>query len=93
MMGPNAPAIVGKKNIQSAVAGMINAGVGSVKLTTIDVWGTEAMMAEEGALTINSKDGKEVDKGKYIVLWKKEDGKWKLFRDLFNSDLPGRAAK
>jgi ketosteroid isomerase-like protein len=34
------------------------------------------------------KDGKQIDKGKYIVLWKKEDGKWKLFRDCYNSDLP-----
>jgi ketosteroid isomerase-like protein len=34
------------------------------------------------------KDGTIADKGKYIVVWKKEDGKWKLHRDLSNSDLP-----
>jgi len=26
--------------------------------------------------------------GKYLVLWKKENGKWKLHRDISNSDLP-----
>ena len=31
---------------------------------------------------------KIADKGKYIVIWKKEDGKWKIHRDLSNTDLP-----
>jgi len=29
-----------------------------------------------------------LDKGKYIVIWKKVDGEWKYYRDIFNSDLP-----
>jgi ketosteroid isomerase-like protein len=29
------------------------------------------------------------DSGKYIEIWRKQrDGSWKLFRDIFNSDLP-----
>ena len=35
------------------------------------LWGDEAMLAEEGVLTVDAKDGKTLDKGKYIVLWKK----------------------
>jgi len=93
MMGPNEPAIVGRKNIQTAIAGFINAGITKAVFTTIDVWGTEAMLAEEGELALFGKGGKQTDKGKYIVLWKKEDGKWKLFRDFFNSDLPVPAHK
>ena len=93
-MAPNSPAVEGRKNIQSVLAaGIINAGVASVDLTTVNVWGNEAMLAEEGALIMTGKGGKELDKGKYIVLWKKEDGKWKLFRDCFNSDLPAVSAK
>jgi ketosteroid isomerase-like protein len=37
---------------------------------------------------MTDKDGKEIDRGKALELWKMEDGKWKLFRDIFNSDLP-----
>jgi len=43
---------------------------------------------EEGEYTFMGEDGEQLDKGKYIVLWKMEDGKWKLFRDCYNSDLP-----
>ena len=92
-MAPNSPAVVGRKNIQGVTAGMIKSGIASVDLKTIDVWGDEAMLAEEGVLTMAGKGGKELDKGKYIVLWKKEDGKWKLFRDCFNSDLSVSSSK
>ena len=87
-MVPNAPAAAGRNNIQSVVAGLINAGVIKLDLKLQDVWGTEALLAEEGEFTLASKEGTQLDKGKYIVLWKKEDGRWKLFRDIFNSDLP-----
>ena len=92
-MGPNAPAVEGRKGIQSVIAGIINSGIAKVNLTATNVWGDENMLAEEGTLTLAIKDGMQVEKGKYIVLWKKEDGKWKLFRDCFNSDLPVSAPK
>ena len=46
------------------------------------------MLAEEGVYVFSDKDGNELDKGKYITLWRKESGKWKIFRDCVNSDLP-----
>jgi ketosteroid isomerase-like protein len=46
------------------------------------------MLTEEGEVTLETKEGKQIDKGKYIALWKKEDDKWKLFRDCYSSDLP-----
>lgn len=27
-----------------------------------------------------------IDRGKYIVVWKREDGRWKRHRDIYNSD-------
>jgi len=30
-----------------------------------------------------------VDHGKYIVVWKRDDGRWKRHRDIFNSDSAG----
>lgn len=88
VMGGNMPAVSGRAAIQSTFAGLLSMGIGSGKLTTTEVWGINDLVAEEGTYTLTSKDGAEMDKGKYIVLWKMEDGKWKLFRDCFNSDLP-----
>jgi len=82
-------AILGRKNIQSTFSGIMNSGISNVSLKTIDVWGTENLITEEGGLSLFVGDT-VVDQGKYIVLWKKEDGKWKLFRDIFNSNLPAQ---
>lgn len=81
-----APAISGKENIQSVLSGIMNSGVSGVDLRTIEVWGTQDLITEEGELSLFVGDD-EVDQGKYLILWKKEDGKWHFFRDIFNSDL------
>ena len=92
-MIPNAESAVGRNNIQSAFAGFLNAGIAKIELKTIEVWGDENMLVSEDNYKLFIKDGTEVDRGKAIVIWKKEDGKWKLFRDIFNSDLPVPTSK
>ncbi|MEI6190618.1 MAG: DUF4440 domain-containing protein [Chitinophagia bacterium] len=87
LMVNNMPSITGKENIASFWGGFIRMG-GDVSLTTLEIWGDENLISEEGLFEIKLKDGKVADKGKYVVVWKKEDGKWKLHRDLSNSDLP-----
>ena len=87
LMVNNAPAITGKDKIAAFWGGFSKLG-GDITLTTIEVWGDENYITEEGVFEIKAKDGKQLDKGKYIVIWKKEDGKWKIHRDLSNTDLP-----
>ena len=81
------PSIVGREHIQSVMSGIINSGISSVDLITIDVWGTENLVTEEGEFALYAGENM-VDEGKYLILWKKVDGKWHLFRDIFNSNLP-----
>lgn len=87
-MPPNQKAVSGRDQIQTVMAGYIKAGMSNLSLKLIDVWGDENMMTAEEEYTLKDKDGKEIDHGKSLELWKMEDGKWKLFRDIFNSDLP-----
>ncbi len=87
-MGPNEPAAVGREQIQALYAKFIADGATVLELDIKGIWGTEALMAEEGLFKFSNKEGKELDRGKYIVLWKKIGGEWKLFRDIYNSDLP-----
>jgi ketosteroid isomerase-like protein len=87
LMNTGAPAITGRKNIQSALSGIMKSGISSANLITLEVWGSESLITEEGEVSL-FVNGDEVYQGKYMVLWKKDDGKWKLFRDIFNSNLP-----
>lgn len=87
LMLNNMPSITEKDKIAAFWGGFSKIST-NFTLTTLEVWGDENFITEEGAFEIKDKEGKQLDKGKYLVLWKKEDGKWKLHRDLSNSDLP-----
>jgi len=78
---------VGRGDIQTAMAGILNSGITKVDLRLQNDYGTGDLIAGEGELTLYAGE-QAVGVEKYIVLWKKEDGKWKLFRDIFNSNLP-----
>jgi hypothetical protein len=35
-----------------------------------------------------ARAGKLLDVGKYIVIWKWEQGRWQIYRDIWTSNLP-----
>ena len=84
----NMPAVKGKENLTKIWGGFINAGIGAIELNTTEVWGDENFITEEGTFVLKAKDSTQLDKGKYLVLWKKENGKWRFHRDISYSDLP-----
>jgi ketosteroid isomerase-like protein len=88
LMNPNEATAVGTKEIQSVFSAIMSSGITGIKIETTEIWGDENNITEEGLLTINIKDGTVVGKGKYLVLWKKEDGKWKIHRDAYSFNTP-----
>lgn len=88
LMQPNGKAVVGRKNIQKLFGQWINGGMPKFEMNTIEVWGNENEMTAEEEWTFTDKDGKVLDKGKSLELFKMEDGKWKMYRDCYNSDMP-----
>lgn len=87
LMQSGMPKICGSAGIASFFGGAKKMGVGAVKLTTLDVTGGKELVAEEGNYELLGPDGKTIDKSKYIVTWKPEDGKWKIARDISNTDM------
>jgi ketosteroid isomerase-like protein len=37
---------------------------------------------------MQAEGGQVIDNGKYVVLWRREAGQWKLHRDIWNSSQP-----
>lgn len=93
LMAPNAPSIQGRTNIQSAMMEFIESGATKMTVRINNVWGDEETLISEGTMTFAPKDGQVAYRSKYITVYKKEDGRWKMFRDCYNSDLPLSAAK
>ena len=71
--------------IQKVMQGFIDAGAKELPLTTVEVEAHGDTAWEVGTWTLKGKDGAELDHGKFVVVWKKEAGGWKLHRDIWNS--------
>jgi ketosteroid isomerase-like protein len=91
LMFAGAPSVVGRRKIQTVFSRILNSGVTKVNFETKELFRAGPLLVEEGEVTIYVTNN-AVAKEKYIVLWKKEDGKWKLFRDIANSSLPAKCS-
>jgi len=92
LLAPGSEMLVGSGKIQAFWENALRTGITDAKLETIDVDMVGGYTAvETGKFTMYA--GKSVaDRGKYIVIWRNEDGLWKLHRDIWNSDAPRAAA-
>ncbi len=87
ILPPNSPRIQGRAGIAAYMKGMIDAGF-TLELTPVDEW-IDGRLAVRSGTFIVMKDGKEVDRGKWLEVWKRgADRKWLMVRDIWNSDMP-----
>ena len=80
--------VQGRADIEALWRGVLALPVKEMHLTTVEftVHGGDAF--ELGRYSLVGNDGRELDAGKYIVLWKKTAAGWKLNRDMWNSNAP-----
>ena len=88
LMPAGAEAIEGHVKIAEFWQGVFDAGITGVTLETLEVSTMGDTASEVGALKLKNKEGKVIDTGKYVVVWKRIDGKWKLHRDIWTSNTP-----
>lgn len=84
VIGPGEPVARGRAAIAAAWQKAIDAGVKDVKLETAQVESAGDLAYETGTVQLVAKDGK-VTQARYVVVWKREGGRWKLHRDIWNS--------
>jgi ketosteroid isomerase-like protein len=78
----------GMEAIQQFWQGVIASGVQGATLTTLEVDEQGDTAYEVGTYELRGEGTKVLDHGKYVVVWKREQGKWRLHRDIWNSNLP-----
>jgi ketosteroid isomerase-like protein len=94
LLPPNAKAAHGPDDIMKVWGGLFGAftvQAASLKTDDLVVSGDYAIETGSYEMTLQpkGKTNSMKDTGKYIVVWKKQaDGTWKMFRDIWNSDMP-----
>jgi uncharacterized protein (TIGR02246 family) len=84
ILAPGAPVATGRAAITEFWQGAIAAGIKDMTLETAEVESDGSLAYETGALGLVSNDGVETI-ARYVVVWKRVDGKWLLHRDTWNS--------
>ncbi|HUF52904.1 MAG TPA: DUF4440 domain-containing protein [Dehalococcoidia bacterium] len=91
LAAPNAPMVRGTAAIKEMFDGMVQQmGAPDLKLETQEVEDLGETAWELGTYRMNAAG--ITDTGKYIVVWKRQDGAWKLHADIWNSDAPPPSA-
>jgi ketosteroid isomerase-like protein len=90
---PNSDVVTGTAAIQKLWQGVLDAGIKAAKLTTVDVTAAGDLAAETGTYEMSSADGTVADRGKYVVVWKRVGGRWKILRDIWNTSVAAPAAR
>ena len=89
-MAPNAPAANGRKAIEAAWKGLMGLPALALEFgpTRIDIAASGDLATDIGTYTLgfDGKSGRVTDDGKYVVVWRKVDGRWRILADIFNSD-------
>jgi uncharacterized protein (TIGR02246 family) len=92
LLPPNSEIIEGRAEIQKFWQGAMSAGLKLVSLDIADlqVSGNTAIEVGRYTSTMPGAGGATTtDKGKYVVVWKRQGQSWKLAIDTFNTSLPG----
>lgn len=87
----NMPKMCGPQAVNGFFTGGYKMGIRNLKLTTAEVTGGKDAVVETGSYEVLGDKGVSFDKGKFIVVWKEENGKWKMHRDIWNTDMPAAA--
>jgi uncharacterized protein (TIGR02246 family) len=83
VIAPGAETATGRAAIEAHWAGAIASGMKVLRLQTAGVESDGALAVEDGTAVLADKDGKEI-MSRYVVVWKRGDGRWRLHRDIFN---------
>ena len=87
LLPPGAGVQEGSEAIKNFWQMVMDMGVKRAQLATVHVEREGETAIEMGNYKLSGAEGQRLDEGKYIVIWKRQDGDWKLHKDIWNTSL------
>ena len=88
---PSSPPVVGHQAITSFWHTVSIRGMSTIELQLMDLEVSENLLVARGKYVMRDKEKEYIDIGKFVALYRKEEGKWLLHTDMFNSSLETRS--
>ena len=80
--------VIKGNDILSAWGSSIRSGLKEMNFYTTDITGSSTFLIETGNYEMKGENKSMLDKGKYVVVWEKRKGEWRLYRDIGCTSLP-----
>lgn len=91
LLPPQGEPVAGRAGIEAFWRAVIGMGIADAVLESVEISAHGDCAHEVGRYSLAAAGGREVDHGKYVVIWRVEDGEWKLHRDIWNTSVPPSA--
>lgn len=85
---PNAEPMIGREAISVMWKAIQNMGVTNMQFKTLSAELHGNVAIEHGLYKLYVGQNILIDHGKYIVIWEKEGGTWKIKKDIWNTSMP-----
>lgn len=88
VLAPNSKIVTGRSAIALVNLAYINFGITEFREETTALYGNGDYLINEGTYFMKYGANNIIDKGKFINIWKKIDGDWRLYSNIWNTDIP-----
>ena len=88
LLPANSEPISGRDAIEGFWRSVMGMGIAGVKLDTVEIESQGDLAVEVGRYALTGADGGALDNGKYVVVWHRDAGTWKLHRDIWTTSKP-----
>jgi uncharacterized protein (TIGR02246 family) len=92
LLPANSDFVRGTAAIRTFWQSVVDMGLKGASLETIEVEGHGDTAIEVGRYRLLAADDAVADQGKYVVVWKNDNGTWKLHRDIWTTSQPAAAS-
>ncbi len=89
VLAPNGPALCGQPGIYQFFKGVRRAGIRDATINSLGLFGqTSEYVTQQGTFENFDAGQHSLVKGKVLIIWKKTDQGWRIFRQMLNFDTP-----
>jgi ketosteroid isomerase-like protein len=87
VFAPNSDVVVGRKAIADLNTLWVSYNIKEFSEESTALYGNEDYLIDEGTYFMRYGNDDLIEKGKYINIWKPENGEWKLHSNIWNSSM------
>jgi ketosteroid isomerase-like protein len=88
---PNSDAVIGRPAIAVLTSQYLKLDIKEFSEETTAFYGNEDYLIDEGNYYFRYDN--TIEKGKYLNVWRKEDGNWKIYTNMWNTNMPATPTK